>query len=345
MWFTIAWLAGTGHAGTVIGDCINGFNAVVAPTYIPGPYGPINGFTSIQDAIDAANDGDTICVLTGSYAEQLSITKEVTVQGWLGACQTTLAPMDGLGGPVVSVEAPNVTFDGFTVDGGGIHSGVEIRTSGSTVLHDLIFTNTVGTRGISINATSGVTEATNVFCQDPVTATLPGGHIYVGPEAILNSSGGLTVEQGSAPGGGGLFLDAEASATLDQSTFQFNTATSTTLYDGGGAILLGPNAVLSMSGGTLSNNHSSAHGGAINAALSSSSTVELSGTTVSHNTAAYGGGLAMSWTMPSILDGVDFQSNSALWEGGAIWSEFSDRVSIVDSTFAFNDAVTVGGGV
>lgn len=56
-------------------------------------------YPTIQAALDAATSGDTIRVRPGTYFEQLSITKNVTIKG-AGALSTTIrAPVTLALGP------------------------------------------------------------------------------------------------------------------------------------------------------------------------------------------------------------------------------------------------------
>lgn len=80
-------------------------------------------FPTIQDAIDAASDGDTIQVLKGSYTEQLTINKSLTLIG-AGAKSTIInAPAvldtDVLGHTyIVGINnAAKVAMKGFTING------------------------------------------------------------------------------------------------------------------------------------------------------------------------------------------------------------------------------------
>jgi hypothetical protein len=76
-------------------------------------------FATIQAAVDAAHDGDTITIAPGTYAGGITIDVSVDVQG-AGAAKTTI---EG-GGPVVTIGAeqastePTVSLSGVTITGG-----------------------------------------------------------------------------------------------------------------------------------------------------------------------------------------------------------------------------------
>ena len=75
-----------------------------------GPVQNINTgeyFCTIQDAIDAARDGDTIVVHDGTYHENVIINKEITLQA--GSSPV----INGHGGTCIVVNADNVTIDGL----------------------------------------------------------------------------------------------------------------------------------------------------------------------------------------------------------------------------------------
>jgi len=84
-------------------------------------------YATIQAAIDAASDGDTILVAEGLYKENLSITEGITLSGGWNISFTVQSPgmsiIDAQGlGRVISITCATsdtvVTVDGFTVQGG-----------------------------------------------------------------------------------------------------------------------------------------------------------------------------------------------------------------------------------
>jgi nitrous oxidase accessory protein len=81
------------------------------------------GIRSIQQAINNANDGDTILVLPGIYYEHLIVDKGLSI---IGEDQHNTIIDGGDTGIVVTVAASNVTIKGFTVQ----HGGVGIRLAG-----------------------------------------------------------------------------------------------------------------------------------------------------------------------------------------------------------------------
>lgn len=90
-----------------------GADSVVNYLTATGPF----EFQSIQAAIDAANDGDTVNVAAGTYDEEnILITKGLTLQG-AGAENTFIAPSAVTGNnSIILVRNPsgNVLIDGFT---------------------------------------------------------------------------------------------------------------------------------------------------------------------------------------------------------------------------------------
>jgi parallel beta-helix repeat protein len=72
-------------------------------------------FTSIQEAINNAKDGDTVFVYAGTYNEHLTITKSITLMG--EDKDDTIIDGDDYG-KVIFVPGDNVSISGFTIQDG-----------------------------------------------------------------------------------------------------------------------------------------------------------------------------------------------------------------------------------
>jgi nitrous oxidase accessory protein NosD len=85
---------------------------------------PSATFTSIQDAINAANPGSLIRVCPGTYHEQLSINKSLSIEGDNGAVMlpssmvtnTTGSSGSPIAAAILVKDAANVEIEGFIVD-------------------------------------------------------------------------------------------------------------------------------------------------------------------------------------------------------------------------------------
>jgi len=73
-------------------------------------------YPTIQEAINAANPGDTIFVRAGTYYENVVVNKSVLLVG--ENKELTLIDGDGIGN-VVSVIASNVIIHNFTIQNSG----------------------------------------------------------------------------------------------------------------------------------------------------------------------------------------------------------------------------------
>src|SRR3954471_10988167 len=126
-------------------------------------------YTSINDAVAAAQPGDTIKVCAGTYAEEVHVTKALTIQGAQAgkdarngrnnaAKESTVSNPGGAG---FSIEAHDVTIDGFTIAGvntSTVYDGIQAfsGTSGLTVVNDVITNNC---NGINLQNPNGAKPA------------------------------------------------------------------------------------------------------------------------------------------------------------------------------------------
>jgi len=115
-------------------------------------------YPTIQDAVSAAEQGDTVSVRKGVYTENIFIGKPLTLQG--ENRETTIID-GGANGDVVAITASEVSMSGLTVRNG--NNGIVIKTSlpiHHITLKDLIVTGNTG-HGIFSRKTGGYHQIEN----------------------------------------------------------------------------------------------------------------------------------------------------------------------------------------
>jgi LPXTG-site transpeptidase (sortase) family protein len=93
--------------------CLTFATSVNAATLCVEPSGAGGCYTTIQAAINAASDGDTISVLAGNYAENVVIDRAVTLSG-AGTASAFIQPATG---PAIALRSPSGTLTGVTISG------------------------------------------------------------------------------------------------------------------------------------------------------------------------------------------------------------------------------------
>jgi parallel beta-helix repeat protein len=95
-------------------------------------------YQTIQEAINWASAGDTIMVAAGTYHENVVVREAVSI---IGEDRNTTI-IDGGGSeiePVVSIEANNVSFTGFTIQNG--YRGIMVVSSGNSLVNNTVKDN------------------------------------------------------------------------------------------------------------------------------------------------------------------------------------------------------------
>lgn len=118
-------------------------------------------FSTIQAAINAANETDIVQVMNGIYYGRVVVNKSISLVGedW------TTTIIDGEGsGEVIRMTANNVRITGFTIRNGGI-SGISIADCHSQNISGNLVS--VGGTGLGIDVKN---SSHNVFLRNNVTA-------------------------------------------------------------------------------------------------------------------------------------------------------------------------------
>src|SRR3989344_2154634 len=85
-------------------------------------------YTTIQAGIDAAVNGDTVCVGKGIYNEDVIINKEIRLSG-RGVRKTEINGQGRIWPGTVYITAKNVTFEGFFINGVAPTAAVQLAVN------------------------------------------------------------------------------------------------------------------------------------------------------------------------------------------------------------------------
>lgn len=179
---------------SVLGGVLNAKPATASLEIIQVPNG-----STIQEAINKANDKDTILVAAGTYNENLVINKSVTL---IGDGKSNTFIMAKRTEPVIAVKANNVNISGFSIQGGII--GIDLQGFNmSTISNNTIVSNDV--QGIYLNASQGNTFTNNtislngfegIFIQTSYDNLISGNVVtnneYVGIDLLLSNNNRLS---------------------------------------------------------------------------------------------------------------------------------------------------------
>lgn len=309
--------------------------------YVPG------GYNTIQAAIKASGNGDTVYVNPGTYTECITIDgKYVSLRAVNGDPNATL--LTGCAGrSIIMVQnvpyregVPRVTISGFRIANGsspeGQGGGITIFNNADPLITNNYFVgNHAGVDGGALLARTHSNPAiiNNLF-QDNWAARLGGAIMAVqyssptiyGNTITQNHAVGGSIP-GGGPSGGAIYLENDITNTSARvkPVIINNTITDNHAEHGGGAIMLRIGIDAIIEGNTITNN-SAAFGGGIHIETEGSYPV-VANNTIDNNTApydskysgsGYGGGIAV-WnnSHPNITHN-QIRGNSAMNGGGGI---------------------------
>jgi parallel beta-helix repeat protein len=321
-------------------------------------------YSVIQDAVDAAGDGDVIKVAAGTYddinnysglAQVVYINKSITIRGGYTTAFTeppdpeaNPTTLDAVGqGRVIYIEGDiNPTIEGLRITGGDASvlepilggpvggGGVQVYGASTTFRNNHIFENTAHEGGGLRLDRSAATLEDNTISDN--TSDGSGGGLFLSySPATLNGntiSDNTAGKPGQGGGGGGLWLDFSA-ATLYNNTIASNSADGT----GGLIIAESDNAIL-VGNTVIYNTSSSDPGGGLN--CRDSENVRISANTFSYNTAPFAGGLDIT-SCTGLLNNNLISHNTADHSGGLAACD----ISIEGNTITENVAVDGAGGI
>ena len=280
------------------------------------PTDPIHNLTkgiyyaTIQDALDDADNDNTIEVSDGTYDESIYFSpgKKIILRSVNGPSSTIIRGADYEYTVNLESSLAVTTIEGFTIThapfqyGGGIYNDL---VSSLIINHCIIFGNNNGDYGGGIHN-----------------------------RGIITLKGGSTASDNfTSYGGGGIYNFGTLTIT-GASSISSNTA-----YESGGGIQ--NSETLTITGvSTVSDNYSNFCGGGID----NSGELTVTGeSTISGNTADYGGGIENTGTLT--INGASIISDNNADVGGGIRTEGGSSLNMTASTIWGNSADSNGGGI
>jgi nitrous oxidase accessory protein len=140
--------------------------------YVGGD-GPGN-YTTIQDAINDAYDGDTVYVFNGTYYENIELSKRLCLIG--EDKKTTI--IDGKHeGCTINLSSENAIIKNFTIIGGGFdtddftyffRAGIRVTGSNNSICNNIFTENRLGISGVRV---TNLTIKDNTFREDGIGFT------------------------------------------------------------------------------------------------------------------------------------------------------------------------------
>lgn len=283
-------------------------------------------YSTIQDAINAAQNGDEIVVAPGTYYEAIDfLGKNLSLRSVEGPGLTTI-DATGLDVSVITMNGfqEDGTLEGFTITGGvgdpaGAPEGGGIRVfASSPTLLDCVFLNNSAVQGGGVYAAFSDLAIVDCVFQGNSANSGAGIHLHSSNPTIDNC---IFIDNTAfVSGGGGIFL-ANSGLWISNSAFDTNTAS------GGGA-----------GGGGIS---------------SHSSVLNVQGSLFIDNL-AFGastfGGAIFSNVSHTLISSCHFTANTSFGQesgGGAVYAIQNIELSLSNSVFLDNMTVAepnLGGG-
>ena len=140
-------------------------------------------YASIQEAIDSAIAGDSICAAKGQYHENISITKDMHLYGGFIAddWSTPRNPklngtiIRGQGGSVVYVEDANATISGFTItEGNNVPMGAGVYCSSVDFIQHSVVVSECTIENNLIQGDYDSALGAGVYCSGSISLTMSG---------------------------------------------------------------------------------------------------------------------------------------------------------------------------
>jgi predicted outer membrane repeat protein len=304
-------------------------------------------YTLIQDGINAADEGDTVLVMPGTYAGPGN-----RALNFIGTDRV----LRSSGGPgSVTIDCGNVTrgfsfqasetaaciVDGFTITNGvaSVGAGMYINSSSPSIRNCIITGNVAVDWGGAFYCTSTAGPAFT-YCTFSNNEASYGGGATCTSGTTPSFEWCTFSDNTSVAGGGGVYLNG-CSPHFQNCNFDNNRVTDA--YARGGGMHLTEGASPTLSECSFDGNTAPQYGGAIVMHLSSEP--YFYGVWFTGNSSEYGGAVSMYGSIsPSFAD-CRFADNTSVYSGGAVHSSDGAVPEFSGCVFDGNTAGATGGAL
>jgi|GEM_PF-3097431 len=299
-------------------------------------------YSTIQAAIDAGRDGETIIVCPGTYDEQITFnSKDIILQSAdpsVPAIVEATIIQGGGDNPVIHfIGGDTSTLRGFTIQNGE-KGGIYIYDSSPTIAYNIITNNQTEFEGGGIAVKGGKP----LIEHNTITNNLAksgGGGIYLencsGVTAITEN----TITYNEVIYGGGGICAVRSEVDINGNLINYNTA------GGGGGIELSQTQS-TINNNTISDNDGMEGGGGI-AILDSEVTINEN-VLEDNTTMGWGGGIFVQ-NSNALINQNTINRNKSIGLGGGSWGGgifiSGDNIFINNNTITNNKAIQKGGGI
>ena len=303
-------------------------------------------YSTIQAAVDAANPGDTIYVVAGTYKENVDIDKSLTIRG-AGEGKTIVdgdSNGDGVGDGRVFTINPNidVTLSGMTIqngiafppnsngEGGAIYNLGTLNVEACTISRNEAY------RGGGICSIGGITIKDSTLSGNKAIYDDGGGIFSFGTSKITNCN----IHDNTAAAGGGVYSSGQS--RIEYSNIYENFAHFNAGIDnrGGTISIVSCNIYRNTANGNLE--------GAGGGGVSNYGTAAIENTKIYDNSVtSCGGGINAGSSATTTISGCKIYGNTA-YTGGGICSygivTVEGNSDIYGNTGAFGSGITIREG-
>jgi uncharacterized repeat protein (TIGR01451 family) len=313
---------------------------------------PACAYTTIQAAVDAAYDDDTIHIVQGTYTStspgQVVVINEkdlTLLGGWAPdfserdpkTYTTTIDGQDQRMG--LWSESNDIVLDGLNfINGNQTTGGVGVEEGSVTIANCTFFDNYGADAGAILIIGAACTLTNNIVSHNTSGPGAEGGPVTLECTGSVISNV-ISHNQGNTNGGGLYVLNFSAGSHL---AIISNTIHNNSAQYGGGLSIRSVGAVTLTNNRIFSNTAANGHGGGVY--LENSDNVLIGGNFITSNivTGGYNGGGVYVNNSDAILDGNSIFANVA-GNGGGIYLD-SSAATLVENTISANSVGDGGTG-